>query len=550
MSTVDNQPLQGAANPARDRSRRSFQGEETQERIKVNYGKELFAGLTVSFAALSLGVAFGDQSHRGSLKGVLSAGFIALFTSIVGGTLVQCSGPTAPMTAVTVTVMEWATQPNMTGNADDNPLTYGKWTEPSDAFASDFPGDDPLLWVNSVMLLTGLLMALMGVCQLGKLIVFVPNVVISGFMNGIAIMIWVPKVQELIGLGKPKMTGNTVINVVLALTTTFLIFNIPKVTGRFCAAYKAFLPATLIAILAITTLVTILVAAMGPGTLFDIQTVKTGDPIDSIEEVVSLFADNFPSQWSGGGIAKAIPFAIQLALLGYIDTLLTSRIVDAKVDEMFQPQDRWRPTNKNLELIGQACGNGFSALFGGIPGAQATIRSVLILNEGAMTRVAGLAAGSFTIIEILLFGSLVSKIPQCVLSGVMFKVGYDCFDWGPFLIYINTMILGKPHPGSVNPSRAGDPVVTHAAFAFIVVIAIANSFVPLHYTVVGGCIIYYVVDRLVMKVPDLEPYNAEEESEYQADAEAPRDAPISVISKSGAVERELSTASVGQQRPQ
>merc|ERR1712100_77581 len=82
-------------------------------------------------------------------------------------------------------------------------------------------------------------------------------------------------------------------------------------------------------------------------------------------------------------------FACQLALLGYIDTLLTSRIVDAKGLDMYPPEERWRPTNKGLELIGQALGNGFCALFGGIPGAQATIRSVLILNEGAMTRLAG-----------------------------------------------------------------------------------------------------------------------------------------------------------------
>merc|ERR1719444_290350 len=109
-------------------------------------------------------------------------------------------------------------------------------------------------------------------------------------------------------------------------------------------------------------------------------------------------------------------------MLGYIDTLLTSRIVDVKVVDMYPPKERWRPTNKALELFGQALGNGFCALFGGIPGAQATIRSVLILNEGAVTRMAGIFAGLLTIIEMAALRSLVSKIPQCVLTGVLFKV--------------------------------------------------------------------------------------------------------------------------------
>merc|ERR1712233_303387 len=110
------------------------------------------------------------------------------------------------------------------------------------------------------------------------------------------------------------------------------------------------------------------------------------------------------------------------------------------VETMIPAEQRWRPTNKNLELIGQALGNTACAFFGGIPGAQATIRSVLILNEGAVTRMAGICAGLLTIIEIAALQRLVSLIPQCVLTGVLFKVGYDCFDWEPFLTYINTQI--------------------------------------------------------------------------------------------------------------
>merc|ERR1711976_1049737 len=220
--------------------------------------------------------------------------------------------------------------------------------------------------------------------------------------------------------GKPKMEGSLVINTVLAVLTTALIFGIPKLTGRFCPAYKSFFPGTLIAIVAVTAFV---VACGGLG----IQTVKTGTPITSFAEVKALFTDNAPTEWSGALIVKALPFAFQLAMLGFLDTLLTSRIVDTKVIDMYPEEQRWRPTYKNLELVGQALGNTFCALFGGIPGAQATIRSVLILNEGAMTQMAGIFAGLLTIFEMAVLQTLVARIPQCVLTGVLFKVGYDCF---------------------------------------------------------------------------------------------------------------------------
>jgi len=356
------------------------------------------------------------------------------------------------------------------------------------------------------------MIALMAILRLGELIKFVPNAVISGFMNGIAVMVWVPQVQGLYGWGKPKMEGHFMINTVLALFTTFLIFNIPKVTGRFCPQYKSFLPGTLIAIV----LVTAFVAVCGG---LGIQTVKTGEPIDSFSEVGALFTDNFPSEWSGALVLKALPFAFQLAMLGYIDTLLTSRIVDDKVEGMYPAEQQWRKTNKNLELAGQSLGNMLVALFGGIPGAQATIRSVLILNEGAVTRMAGIFAGLLTIIEMAALQSLVSKIPQCVLTGVLFKVGYDCFDWVPFLTYINTKILRKDHPGATDASRANEPVVTHAAFAIIIATCIANSFVPLHIVVLSAVVIYYTLDRFVLKIPDLLSYSQHQKAMEDEEAD-------------------------------
>jgi len=287
--------------------------------------------------------------------------------------------------------------------------------------------------------------------------------------------------------------------------TTFFIFNIPKVTGRYCPAYKSFLPGTLIAIVFVSLLVFV---SGGLG----IQTVKTGTPINSMAEASALFTDNFPTEWSGALVLKSIPFAFQLAMLGYLDTLLTSRIVDAKVENMYPEDVRWRPTNKNLELLGQAISNAACAFFGGIPGAQATIRSVLILNEGALTRFAGIFAGIITIIEMALLQGLVKLIPQCVLTGILFKIGYDCFDWEPFLTYIKTQLMSQEHPGG------SVPVVPHSNMLFIAVVCIANMFVPMHVTVLSGVAVYFLVDRLIVKVPDLVPYE-EQQKAVETDAE-------------------------------
>jgi len=246
-----------------------------------------------------------------------------------------------------------------------------------------------------------------------------------------------------------------------------------------------------------------------------IQLLKT-EPINSFGEVGAMFTDNFPSQWSGSLIIKGLPFAFQLAMLGYIDTLLTTRIVDIKVVEKYKDQ-AWRPTNKMVELISQGIANGACAFFGGIPGAQATIRSVLILNEGAMTQMAGCAAGLLTIFEMAALQSLVSKIPQSVLTGVLFKVGYDCFDWNPVFIYINTQILRKEHPGASDPAQANEPVVPHSNMIFIVLTCVANSFFPL-YIVVGVAVALFYLVNLVVKVPDLVPYNEQTKAEEAVDA--------------------------------
>merc|ERR1711974_260073 len=152
---------------------------------------------------------------------------------------------------------------------------------------------------------------------------------------------------------------------------------------------------------------------------------------------------------------------------GYLDTLLTSLVVDQKVDEKFSKSNRWPKTNKNQELVAQGAANAAVAFFGGLPGAQATIRSVLILNEGAMTRIAGISVGLLVVFEMFALQGLIGFIPQCVFSGILIKVGYDVFDWTPFFIYLQTQIARRDHPAVGDTTREEDPVVSHANFFFI-----------------------------------------------------------------------------------
>ena len=147
-----------------------------------------------------------------------------------------------------------------------------------------------------------------------------------------------------------------------------------------------------------------------------IEKTQLGAKIDSLDDMKKLISSQIPSRETietEGLFVEAFMFSLQLAVLCYLDTLLTSLVVDKLNGEQ---------TAKNKELAAQGLANGAVTLFGGLPGAQATIRSVLILKEGATMRLAGISAGIFVIIEMLLLQKLVKLIPQAVFCGILFKV--------------------------------------------------------------------------------------------------------------------------------
>jgi len=229
----------------------------------------------------------------------------------------------------------------------------------------------------------------------------------------------------------------------------------------------------------------------------DIKRVDVGEPISSFADVSNLFSRNFPSTWTPSWIAKSIPFALNLTMLCYLDTLLTGLVMDQKVDEKYAEADRWPKTAQNQELFAQAIANSFVALFGGIPGAQATIRSVLILNEGARTRIAGVCVGVFAIVEMVAFQSLVGKIPAAVFSGVLLKVGHDVFDYEPMFNYIKCTCMGKAHPGG------NSPVVSHLDVLFILGTTVVTIAVNLNIAVASFTVAFYLARMMKINVPDM-----------------------------------------------
>ncbi|MCP9495004.1 MAG: SulP family inorganic anion transporter [Pyrinomonadaceae bacterium MAG19_C2-C3] len=353
--------------------------------------KDLLAGLTVSFAALSLGAAFGTMSGRGAFAGMIGAAVIPIITSLIGGTRLQASGPTAPMTAVTAVVVA---------------NTYELF--PDKALAEQF--------ITLILLMLGALMILSGLLRLGKLILYVPNAVVLGFMNGIAVLIWYDQIAKIFGFGgKTIMEGSSAINVLVAVGVVIFIFTLPLFIRKIGVPekYRSFFSAVLLSVIVATLLSNLL--------NLPIEKVKLGNSIDSISEFLTLIGNYFPDSriLTTENLVKALPFAVQLMILGYLDSLLTALVIDRMTKET---------TNQNKELIAQGIANGVVGIMQGIPGAQATIRSVLLIKEDAQTRLAGVLMGVFVLIFLIFFSDWVALIPAAVFSGVLFKAGWDVSD--------------------------------------------------------------------------------------------------------------------------
>lgn len=366
--------------------------------------RSLIAGLTVSFVALSLGAAFGVLSGRGAFAGMISAAVIAAITSAFGGTRIQCSGPTGPMTTVMTALFAAVTG----------------------TIAERHPGINQDHFLNLTILLMAGMLLVSAVLRLGRFISLIPNVVISGFMNGIAAIIWMDQIKRLFGLGgKDALEGSLAVNLLVLVATTTLVFLIPVLARRWFTKFASLLSGTFLAIVIMTAIATLL--------RLDIERVELASSLRSWGDFQHLVASQIPTDWSWPIILAALPFALQLTVLGYLDTLMTALVIDKLTGEKTKP---------NKELAAQGLAHAAVAFVGGIPGAQATIRSVLMVKEGAAWRWAGVMVGVLALIEMLVFQGYIRLIPQAVFAGVLVKVGYDVFDWPPLIAWWKG--LGRP----------------------------------------------------------------------------------------------------------
>jgi SulP family sulfate permease len=348
-----------------------------------NVRGDIYGGLTAAVVALPLALAFGVSSGAGPVAGLYGAIFVGFFAALFGGTPAQISGPTGPMTVVMALIF------------------------------TEYTALDPVLGpalAFTIVMMGGGLQILFGVLKIGRYIHYVPQPVISGFMTGIGVIIIVLQLGPLLGYpasgapllalqALPQVWGHPVWPALwLGLLTLVIVYVTPPRISRL-------LPAPLIALIVGTLILTF------------------GFPDDRVA-ILGDIPTGLPSpQWpvlSLGLLPGMLKSALILALLGTIDSLLTSLVAD-NITRSHHDSDR--------ELIGQGIGNTIAGMFGGLPGAGATIRTMVNVKAGGRTPVSGTLHAVVLLSVVLVLGSVAGVIPHVVLAGILIKVGTDIIDW-------------------------------------------------------------------------------------------------------------------------
>ena len=480
------------------------------KKLFSNIKGDAFGGITAGIVALPLALAFGVSSGLGPSAGLYGAIFISFFAALFGGTNTQISGPTAPMTAVSMVVIAGIVA------ANDGDVTKA------------------LPAILTIFILAGLFQIILGVIGLGKYIRYIPYPVVSGFMTAIGLIILLtqilpsvgyypkedtvfvetfkPQAKEVIlknllkeeagekilvienfeetikradkisgadilkesenlaaketsgALGAIKAFPRAVQNIdwlelMLALGTIFIIYGFKRITTK--------VPSTLVALVVMSSV------AVGFGLDYrTIQEIPSGIPIPKWE----IFTG-----FSLSSITPYIFTALTLALLGAIDSLLTSVVADNMTKTKHKP---------NKELIGQGIGNSIAALFGGIPGAGATIRTVVNINAGGKTKLSGMIAGIMLLLIMLGLGPIASKIPAGVLAGILITVGIGVMDYKGL-----KAIPYLPRDVKIGPIKLSSEVL------IMIVVLLLSTFWNLVYAVGIGLVIASLM--FMKKIGDL-----------------------------------------------
>jgi len=349
-----------------------------------NLRGDIFGGLTAAVVSLPLALAFGVASGAGAIAGLYGAVCVGFFAALFGGTPTLISEPTGPMTVVMTAVVAslTATNPEL-----GLPMAF------------------------TVVMLAGIFQILFGIFKMGKYITLMPYSVISGFMSGIGVILIILQIPPFLGQAAPKggvlgtvqkipelLSNINPPEAILGAITLAIIFLMPS-------KFKRFVPPQLLA-LVIGTLIS----------LFFFQ----GAEIRRIGDIpVGLPTLQMPTFSAAQMITMLVDGAV-LGMLGCIDTLLTAVIADSLT----------RTEHKsNKELIGQGIGNLVSGICGGLPGAGATMGTVVNIQTGATTALSGITRALILLVVVLWAAGLTKSIPMAVLAGIALKVGIDILDW-------------------------------------------------------------------------------------------------------------------------
>ncbi|MEM9928337.1 MAG: SulP family inorganic anion transporter [Bacteroidota bacterium] len=427
-----------------------------------NLKGDFFGGLTAGIVALPLALAFGAQTALGPMAGLYGAIAIAILAALFGGTATQVSGPTAPMTVVSSAIIANAL------------VETGAETV-----------QDALPLILATFFLAGFIEMVFGIIKLGRYIKYIPYPVVSGFMSGIGVIIIITQLFPLLGYNPTndealveanlikaeeqilekiireeeqkgtykgimdgavieatsaafaQVTGEQIrteaqklakrqasgtvgtikhflrpfqtnginwLNFLLAIGTIIIIYGFKRIT-------KA-IPSSLVALVLFTLIAYFFIA---PGAIPIIGEVQQGLP---------PFYFGFFSEFTNTGTLMLIlKFSFTLAALGAIDSLLTSVVADNLTKTRH---------DSNQELIGQGIGNMGAAFIAGLPGAGATMRTVINVQSGGKTKISGIVAGVFLLAVLLGLSGIVQYIPNGVLAGILITVGIGIIDYKGF----------------------------------------------------------------------------------------------------------------------
>ena len=349
-----------------------------------NLRGDLFGGVTAAIIALPMALAFGVASGAGPAAGLYGAVLVGLFAALFGSTPTLISEPTGPMTVIMTAVIASLIAAN-----------------PEQGMAMAF----------TVVMLAGVFQVLFGVLKIGHYVTMMPYTVISGFMSGIGIILILLQLGPFLGHAAPAGGVLGTIETLpelfadihwaetsLAVMTLALIVFFPGKLSRY-------MPPQLLALLLGTAISLML---LGDSEIRRIGEIPTGLP----ELQMPVFT---AQQWS-----IMLVDALVLAVLGSIDALLTSVIAENMTR---------RESDANKELIGQGVGNLASGVFGGLPGAGATMGTVLNIKTGGRSALSGLVRAGILLVVVLWAADLTAQIPLAVLAGIALKVGFDIIDW-------------------------------------------------------------------------------------------------------------------------